>query len=42
MAWAPCSRQRAPVMSILSLTMWRQAPSMMPVAMSHPLVRAVW
>ena len=41
MASAPASPQRAPVMSMRSLTKWRQAPSMIPVAIGQPLARAV-
>jgi len=36
MAWVPGSAQRAPVMSMRSLTRWRQAPSMTPVAIGQP------
>src|SRR2546423_2703399 len=35
MASAPSRPQRSPVMSMRSLTRWRQAPSMTPVAMGH-------
>src|SRR5664279_6015362 len=40
-ASAPSSPQRAPVMSSRSATMWRQAPSITPVAIGQPLLRAV-
>jgi hypothetical protein len=40
MASAPSRPQRAPVMSRRSLTRWRQAPSMTPVAIGHPLSNA--
>ena len=33
--------QRAPVMSMRSLTRWRTAPSMTPVAIGQPLASAV-
>jgi hypothetical protein len=38
---APSALQQAPVMSIRSLTRWRHAPSMMPVAIGHPDFNAV-
>src|ERR1039458_3275366 len=41
MASAPSSPHLALVMSILSLTMCLQAPSIIPVAMGQPLARAV-
>ncbi len=41
MASAPWSPQRAPVMSMLSLTSHLAAPSMTPVAIGQPLARAV-
>ena len=40
-ASAASSPHRAPVMSMRSLTRWRQAPSITPVAMGQPLARAV-
>jgi len=41
MASAPSRPHLAPVMSILSLTMYMHAPSMIPVAMGHPFLSAV-
>jgi len=41
MAPAPLSPQRAPVRSIRSLTRWRQAPSMTPVAIGQPWASVV-
>jgi len=40
-ASAPFIPQRVPVMSMRSLTRWRQAPSMMSVAIGQPCRRAV-
>ena len=40
-ASAPARPHRAPVISNRSFTMWRQAPSMIPVAIGQPRAKAV-